>query len=421
MKWGCATAGSMRFFDRCRALALMLLAAVAGPASAHKSSDAYLQLAATPSGISLRVDVALRDLDVALDLDANADGRLTWGEVRTAWPAIDAYVRSRVQVAGCDLQAASPALERRIDGAYAALLLSATCNMPTEPLIRYTLLGDVDPTHRGIARIDAPGQPATLRVLDPARPALFDAAVPRQQAAADAVGAASAASHASAAVAPLTEAKLASSAAATEPASEAHGFLREGIRHIVTGYDHVLFLLCLLLPSVMRRTPEGWQPVDRLSQAVWPVAGIVTAFTVAHSITLALAAMKWVSLPPSFIEPAIAITIILAALDNLRSIFHGRRVIVTFLFGLIHGFGFAGVLAELNLPTAQFAWALLQFNLGLELGQLLIVGVAASLLFALRRGTQYPAWAIRGGSVAAIAIGVLWFVERTANVSLMPL
>ena len=171
----------------------------------------------------------------------------------------------------------------------------------------------------------------------------------------------------------------------------------------------------------MRRTPEGWQPVDRLSQAVWPVAGIVTAFTVAHSITLALAAMKWVSLPPSFIEPAIAVTIILAALDNLRSIFHGRRVIVTFLFGLIHGFGFAGVLAELNLPTAQFAWALLQFNLGLELGQLLIVGVAASLLFALRRGTQYPAWAIRGGSVAAIAIGVLWFVERTANVSLMPL
>ena len=407
----------MRFFDFCRTLVAMLLIAVLGQASAHKSSDAYLQLARTSSGISLRVDVALRDLDVALDLDANADGRLTWGEIRSAWPAIDAYVRSRVQVAGCDLQPAPPLLESRIDGVYAALVLTATCDMPAQPVIRYTLLGDVDPTHRGIARIDVAGQPPMLRVLDPARPALFDAASAR------APSAASAGSPVAAAVSVPQAQPVATapSVAATEPASEAHGFLREGIHHIVTGYDHVLFLLCLLLPSVMRRTPEGWQPVARLSQAALPVAGIVTAFTVAHSITLALAAMKWVSLPPSFIEPAIAVTIILAALDNLRPIFHGRRVIVTFLFGLIHGFGFAGVLAELHLPTAQFAWALLQFNLGLELGQLMIVGLAASLLFALRQGRHYPAWAIRGGSVAAIAIGVLWFVERTANVSLMRL
>ena len=413
----------MRFFDGWKALALMLTIALAGPAGAHKSSDAYLQLERVPAGISLRVDVALRDLDVALDLDANADGRLTWGEIRTAWPAVDAYVRSRVRVSGCELQPASPALETRIDGVYAALVLTATCNVPAEPVIRYTLLGDVDPTHRGIARIDVPGQPPLLRVFEPSRPAALDAAAAPAPSAAPAVtpDAAAVAAAAAAAIKPAQVAGSTVSVATGEPASEAHGFLREGIHHIVTGYDHVLFLLCLLLPSVMRRTPEGWRPVDRLSQAVWPVVGIVTAFTVAHSITLALAAMKWVSLPPSFIEPAIAVTIILAALDNLRSIFHGRRVIVTFLFGLIHGFGFAGVLAELNLPTAQFAWALLQFNLGLELGQLLIVGVAASLLFALRRGSQYPAWAIRGGSVAAIAIGVLWFVERTANVSLMRL
>ena len=189
----------------------------------------------------------------------------------------------------------------------------------------------------------------------------------------------------------------------------------------MTGYDHVLFLMCLLLPSVMRRTPDGWRPVERLSQAVWPVVGIVTAFTVAHSITLALAAMKWVSLPPWFIEPAIAVTIILAALDNLRPIFRGRRAVVTFLFGLIHGFGFAGVLAELNLPTSEFAWALLQFNVGLELGQLMIVVVATAVLFALRQGKRYPAWVIRGGSVAAILVGLLWFIERTADVSLMRL
>jgi hypothetical protein len=193
------------------------------------------------------------------------------------------------------------------------------------------------------------------------------------------------------------------------------------MRHILTGYDHVLFLICLLLPSVMRRTVQGWQPVDRLAQAVWPAAGIVTAFTIAHSITLALAATGMWALAPAFIEPAIAVTIILAAFDNVKQIFVGRRAFVTFAFGLIHGFGFAGVLAELNLPPTQFAWALLQFNVGLELGQLLIVAVIITTLFALRRGVRYPAWFIRGGSIAAMAVGAVWFVERTANVSILPL
>ena len=399
----------MRCFELFRAAALVLLGALAGQAGAHKSSDAYLQLSSTEAGLKLRVDVALRDLDVALDLDANADGRLTWGEIRSAWPAIDSYMRSRVQVAGCDLQFVGSALERRVDGVYAALSFSAPCVLSAEPAIRYTLLGDVDPTHRGIARIDMPGQATIVRVLDPARPARIDLPV---------VGPAQAVATVPV---PAAQASQSAPAPAPEAAVFSHGFLREGIHHIVTGYDHVLFLMCLLLPSVMRRAPDGWRPVERLSQAVWPVVGIVTAFTVAHSITLALAAMKWVSLPPWFIEPAIAVTIILAALDNLRPIFRGRRAVVTFLFGLIHGFGFAGVLAELNLATSEFAWALLQFNVGLELGQLMIVVVATAVLFALRQGKRYPAWVIRGGSVAAILVGLLWFIERTADVSLMRL
>src|SRR5690242_4185987 len=148
----------------------------------------------------------------------------------------------------------------------------------------------------------------------------------------------------------------------------------------------------------MRRTREGWRPVEHLSQAVWPVVGIVSAFTVAHSITLGLAATKVVSLPPALIEPAIAVTIVLAALDNLWPVFPVRRVVVTFFFGLVHGFGFANVLSELDLPTARFAWALLQFNVGLEAGQLMIVMVVTGALFLLRTLPRYPAWAIRGGS-----------------------
>jgi len=336
-----------------------------------------------------------RDLDAALDLDTNEDGRLTWGEVKAAWPRIEAYALPRLAIDGCALRPTGQALERRNDGAYAVLMLASDCVLKVTPEITYSLFRETDPTHRGIAKLQRAGQPIVLTMLDPNQAGVVTVA-----------GAASASASASVPehVAP----------------TGAWGFLREGIRHILTGYDHVLFLLCLLLPSVMRRTPSGWRPVEKLSQAVWPVVGIVSAFTVAHSITLGLAALKLVSLPPSFIEPAIAVTIILAALDNVWPIFPVPRVVVTFFFGLIHGFGFAGVLGELNLPPREFAWALLQFNLGLELGQLLIVVCVTALLFMLRERPHYRGWVVRGGSCAAILVGVLWLIERTANVSLMP-
>jgi hypothetical protein len=147
--------------------------------------------------------------------------------------------------------------------------------------------------------------------------------------------------------------------------------------------------------------------------------GIVSAFTLAHSLTLGLAAAQWVALSPAFIEPAIAITILLAAADNIWPLFPVPRVAVAFCFGLIHGFGFAGVLTELNLPTDRFIWALLQFNIGLEIGQLLIVVSATSLLFLLRERVPYRAWVVLGGSVAAMAISAVWLVERTANIALL--
>ncbi|MEO5881619.1 MAG: HupE/UreJ family protein [Caldimonas sp.] len=374
----------------------LTLSALGGAVQAHKSSDSYLQLDARPSALAVRWDIALRDLDVALDLDADADGKLTWGEIRAAWPRIEAYAMARLAIYGCPLKTGEPGLERRSDGAYAVLHLSSPCTLPSSPAIRYTLFAEVDPTHRGIAKIERLGEPVALSVLDPAR-----------SAAAGAVAAGSAA------------AALSGSGTAAETPSRWQ-FLAEGIRHILGGYDHVLFLLCLLLPAVMRRRDGRWQPVERLSQAVLPVAGIVTAFTAAHSITLALAALKLVSLPSSFIEPAIAVTIVLAAVDNVWPVFPVRRVVVAFFFGLIHGFGFASVLAELNLPTGDFAWALLQFNLGLEAGQLMIVAVATAVLFGLRHWARYWQVVIRGGSFVAMSIAGIWFVERVANWKLLP-
>ena len=369
------------------------LAALAGSASAHKSSDSYLQLEAATNHLDVRWDIALRDLDIALDLDTDGDGKLTWGEIKAGWPRIEAYALPRLSIAGCALHTTGQGLERRNDGAYAVIRLASECSLPARPEIGYSLFSEVDPTHRGIVKIQRPGQPLELLVL-----------VPSQAGAgpdASASGASGAASH-------------------PREAPSRWQFLGEGIRHILTGYDHVLFLLCLLLPAVMRRTADGWRPVDRISQAILPVIGIVSAFTVAHSITLALAALKLVSLPSSFIEPAIAVTIMLAALDNIWPIFPVRRIVVTFFFGLIHGFGFASVLSELNLPTADFALALLQFNVGLEMGQLMIVAVATTALFGLRRWPMYRAVVIRGGSVVALSVAALWFVERTANVKVLP-
>src|SRR5580765_7914504 len=152
-----------------RIAVLLALATCAGGTMAHKSSDSYLQLDARPGALALRWDIALRDLDVALDLDADADGKLTWGEVRTAWPRIEAYATARLAIDGCPLKTGEHGLERRSDGAYAVLHLSSTCTLPSPPAIRYSLFAEVDPTHRGIAKVERPGEPVVLSVLDPTR------------------------------------------------------------------------------------------------------------------------------------------------------------------------------------------------------------------------------------------------------------
>lgn len=368
---------------RCRALVLgcALGLWLALPAQAHKSSDAYLFADSQDGRTTLRWDIALRDLDAALPaLDADGDRQLTWSEVKAAWPAIEALALSALSAPGCRFGPTGHALERRNDGAYAVLQLAAACRVDEQTRWRYSLFADLDPTHRGILRVQRADGDSAVRLLDPR------AEVP--------AGDAAAAEHPS--------------------------FLREGVHHILTGYDHVLFLLCLLLPAVLRREQGRWVAADGWRQALWPVAKTVTLFTLAHSVTLALAALGLVSLSPAFVEPAIAVTIMLAALDNIRPMFGGRRGWVTFFFGLIHGFGFAGVLGELQLPAATFGWALLQFNLGIELGQLAIVTLVVPLLFLVRRWSLYVPRVMVAGSAAAILLAGAWLVERTADLSLLP-
>ena len=446
--------------DRWAAAVVTALSLITADVQAHKSSDAYLFFDQQADRTSLRWDIALRDLDAALTLDADGDRALTWGEVRTAWPRIDALALRSLAVSGCSFAVDGHALEQRNDGLYAVLQLSAPCRVQAQTALRYSLFVDIDTTHRGIVRHTVAGGAATVRMLVPmamtAAPmaplAPLAPLSPLSPLAATEAAAAVAAPSAPlppVAVAPgpagglaggqtpppvAVERQTVSTPAIASPpgtqsaaaaalvanaAADPHApsFISEGVHHIVTGYDHLLFLLCLLLPAVLWRSPgppARWQPVAGWRQALGPVAQTVTLFTLAHSVTLALAALGWVRLAPAFVEPAIAATIMLAAIGNLRPMLLRWRNAITFGFGLVHGFGFAGVLGELQLPPAQLGWALFQFNLGLELGQLVLVGAVVPLLFALRHRTAYVPVVLRAGSVAALLMAALWLVERTS-------
>ena len=281
------------------------------PAASRRTSRATPTCSSTPrpGALAVRWDIALRDLDVALDLDADGDGKLTWGEVRAAWPRIEAYALPRL--AHRRLPAARPASAASSAAATAPMRCcscASTC----------TLAG-------------AAGDP--LRAVRRRRP---DASRHRQGRAARRAGRRCRCSTRRAAGAGAAAAASAASAAERLGRSaprrrRAGSSSREGMHHIVTGYDHVLFLLCLLLPAVMRRRRRALAAGRAAVAGGLAGAGIVTAFTVAHSITLALAALKLVSLPPAFIEPAIAVTIVLAALDNVWPIFPVRRVVVDLL------------------------------------------------------------------------------------------
>jgi hypothetical protein len=180
----------------------------------------------------------------------------------------------------------------------------------------------------------------------------------------------------------------------------------------------VLFLVSLLLPAVYVPARRGWAPVERFMPAFWDVFKVVTAFTVAHSITLSLAALSIISLPSRLVESAIAFSVLLAALNNIWPVVHGRRWIVAFGFGLIHGFGFASVLADLGLPQDALLLALVGFNLGVEAGQLLIVAVLVPLAYAVRHGWFYRRVIFVPGSAVIAAVATGWMIERGFNLKI---
>lgn len=369
-----------------RTLLALTLLTCASNCEAHKLSDSYLSLQEPQNSATLhgQCDIALRDLDYAVGVDANRDGDITWGEVKASRARIFQYALQRLRVEAiargdrqeCSTHPQRMLVDTHVDGAYAVLKFSLECPYtPAQLAVHYSLLFEVDPTHRGLLKIVADGA-------------------------------------SQAAVLPREAPTIVFSLAAPQRWQQFAQFVNEGVWHIWKGYDHILFLLTLLIPAVMLFRQGKWQARESSRAAAVDVIKVVSAFTVAHSLTLALAVLGWVQLPSRLVESAIAATVLLGALNNLWPVVCERRWIVAFVFGLVHGLGFASVLADLGLHGVNLALALIGFNCGVEVGQLGVVLVFLPLALWLRDTLFYRRVLLPFGSGAIGVIATVWLFSR---------
>ncbi|MFO7527413.1 MAG: HupE/UreJ family protein [Marinobacter sp.] len=304
-------------------LLLLTFLTQSSPAVAHKASDSFIYLNSNVG--ELRIDVALRDLALLVPLDQNQDRQITGREVRSQRPVITRTVENGLELSAesgvCRLQGLDWGLSRHSDGRYAAARYRIACPDGDDPeQLQYSLLFDRDSLHRGLVEIT-------------------------------------------------------SDAGSSRPLETFAVFLVEGVVHLLVGLDHILFLLVLVLPVSLMAQGTGNRT---LKSRIVRLAGIVTAFTIAHSITLALAALNVMTLPIVWVETVIALSIAIAAVNVVCPVLGRKTWKLAFAFGLIHGFGFASVLGDLTSGVSDLALALAGFNLGVELGQLGLAGAGLS-------------------------------------------
>lgn len=401
------TSAARHVLRRVAASFLLLAVLVPSGARAHAPSLAYLDLERDAGGHAWQAvwDIALSDLDLALDLDRDRDGALTWGELRPrlgdvasfALPALDVSAAGRP----CPRGAAAPTLVRYPAGVHVRLTFTMHCqDADTVPRVRYGLFHEMLDGHRVLVTHDAG---VTAWSSDPRA--------------------------ARALVEPLS--------------ARLGGFVASGIHHILIGLDHLAFLAAVLIAATL--TPAGVRGAARptgrdparaagatrgaapdagnaaggTSNALWQVAATLTTFTLAHSLTLALAALDILNLPPRPVEAAIAASIVVAGLYNLWPHPRLRPALLAFVFGLVHGLGFASVMAATQGGTQDLLLGLLGFNLGVEIGQLAFAAVLLPpLLFLARhRGPARGVGAV--ASIALAAAGAAWFVERAFGITLV--
>nr|WP_297401132.1 HupE/UreJ family protein [uncultured Marinobacter sp.] len=362
-------------------LVAVTMALMASAAMAHKASDSFLYLNTGPT--ELRLDVALRDLALLVSLDRNGDRQVSGQELRQARPDITRVVEASLNLSNnsgdCSLAGQRWGISSHSDGTYAAARYRIHCPDGEPPTaLEYNLLFDRDGLHRGLVSLGTDDEPR-LAVLSP-------------------------------------EARVLdlSPAGAGSRFSVFTTFVYEGIVHLLIGLDHILFLLVLVIPASLgtREGRAGHGSGADFRARLLELAGIVTAFTVAHSVTLALAALDIVTLPIAWVETVIALSIAVAALNVAWPVLGRKTWKLAFGFGLVHGFGFASVLGDLTSGLSGLMVALAGFNIGVELGQLGLLVLGFPILYLLGRHRVYQRGLVPMTLLAVGAISLYWVVQR---------
>lgn len=373
-----------------RALPLALAACLlAGASGAHDSEYGFLRLRVEGRELAGEWELHLRDARLAVGLPAPHEGPEAWAGLRARAGALVAHLARRLAFrtpAGpCETTFEESFRDAGGDRNYALGGFRARCPAVIGRLaMAYDLVFDLDPRHRGFFAVEDAHQTHVGAFTAEQRQVEFDVRqLDRWRTLAD--------------------------------------YLRAGTWHIWSGADHVLFLVVLLLPSVLRDEGGRWQPASRPGPVLAEVLRVVTAFTVAHSLTLALAVLGVLRLPSRWVEAAIATSVLVAAWNNVRPFLRGRIWTLAFGFGLVHGLGFAGVLMQLGLPRQARGLALFGFNAGVELGQLAIVGVLLPLLYAARGTPAYQKTGVPFGSLLVAWVAAIWLIERLLQIDLIPL
>lgn len=362
-------------------------AASAPAAAAHELGQSYIFVRVNPDSVVVRVEITVADVERALGFGWDPEN-VTVDQVRSRLDSIRSYVGPRfalssqgtpipTHLAGVDVRYMQIA-----DYVVLTYLVEDVDDLPDEIDVLYSVLFDVSADHRNMLVVEHNWKTGTFN--NESNVSLIFS--PRN---------------------PVQRLDLASG-------SILQGFLslvRLGVWHIWIGLDHILFLMALILPSVLVRDEGRWRPVDSFREALVNIVTIVTFFTIAHSVTLSIAALDVLRLSSRLVESVIAASIAAAAWANLVPQVRVREWTIAFAFGLFHGFGFASVLGGVGLGRDFMVLSLLGFNVGVELGQLAVVCVAFPLLFLLRRSRPYM-WLLRFGSWFLIAVALLWMFER---------
>lgn len=346
--------------------------------AAHQLSTAYIELNSLPNNPNVFTgswQIEIADLEYNIDFDQNNDGDITWREVLAQKVNLDAYVVTSVLAKQKGNQCAisltgNLKMTERFNQPYLVMPIELNCFANGAIFIEYQALFAVNPNHKAIASIN--GQPFVYSV----KQSVFEFDL-----------------KSTSYLATFVE------------------FSYQGVLHIWKGLDHILFLVALLLTCVLTRKSGQWCENSSNKQIFIQTAWIVTAFTIAHSITLTATALDFLSPNIQWVEIGIAISVLLAALNNIWPLVL-RLGWITFAFGLLHGMGFASVLGDLGLSQDYTVLSVLAFNLGVELGQLAILAIAIPVLITIKRFNWYRKWAMPSGSLGIALIALLWSIER---------